>query len=109
MAKRIGTDTVICETEPQILSAAAIVGKKEGEGPLQEHFDVIHEDTTLCEKSWEKAESRMQSEALSRALDKAVLAPADVQYVFAGDLLNQCTGSAFGLRSTCLLYTSRCV
>lgn len=99
MAKRVGTDTVICETEPQILSAAAVVGKKEGEGPLQEHFDVIHEDTTLCEKSWEKAEGRMQSEALSRALDKAVLAPADVQYVFAGDLLNQCTGSALGLRS----------
>ena len=42
----------------------------------------------------------MQSEALSRALDKAMLAPADVQYVFAGDLLNQCIGSAFGLRST---------
>ncbi len=100
MAKRIGTDTVLCESQPQILSSAAIVGKKEGEGPLQEHFDVIHEDTTLCEKSWEKAESRMQSEALTRALDKAVLAPADVQYVFAGDLLNQCIGSAFGLRST---------
>jgi len=100
MAKRVGTDTVLCETLPQILSSAAIVGKKEGEGPLQEHFDLIHEDTTLCEKSWEKAESRLQSEALSRALDKAVLAPADVQVIFAGDLLNQCIGSAFGLRSS---------
>lgn len=104
MAKRIGTDTVLCETEPQILSSAAVVGKKEGEGPLQEHFDTIHEDTTLSEKSWEKAESRLQSEALTLALDKAALAPSDIQYVFAGDLLNQCISSAFGLRSANIPY-----
>ncbi|MEE0365303.1 MAG: stage V sporulation protein AD, partial [Oscillospiraceae bacterium] len=31
-------------------------------------------------------------------LQKAELAPTDIQYIFAGDLLNQCISSSFGLR-----------
>lgn len=99
MAMRIGKDTILCQNKPQLLATAAVVGKKEGEGPLQGHFDLVHEDTTLSEKSWEKAESRMQTEAVSKALDKASLSPSDLDVVFAGDLLNQCIGSTFGLRA----------
>ena len=40
----------------------------------------------------------MQKRALSRALDKAGLKAGDLDYILAGDLLNQCVGSAFGLR-----------
>ena len=40
----------------------------------------------------------MQQEALTRALEKGGLTPGDVDYVLAGDLLNQCIGTAFGLR-----------
>ena len=35
---------------------------------------------------------------LERALEKGGLMPKDVDYVLAGDLLNQCIGTAFGLR-----------
>ena len=35
---------------------------------------------------------------LNRALEKAGLSPGDLDYIFAGDLLNQCIGSSFGLR-----------
>lgn len=98
MAKRIGKYTLRCETMPAILGFAAVVGKKEGEGPLGSYFDYIFEDTSLEEKSWEKAEARMQTEAVSRALDKAALAASEVNYIFAGDLLDQCISSTFGLR-----------
>ena len=40
----------------------------------------------------------MQKTALSRALEKGGFTPEDMDYVLAGDLLNQCIGSSFGLR-----------
>ena len=49
------------------------------------------------ETTFEKAESEMQREALSVLLGKARLSPAALGALFAGDLLNQCVGSAYGL------------
>ena len=40
----------------------------------------------------------MQKTVLQRALEKAELTPEDLDYILAGDLLNQCIGSSFGLR-----------
>ena len=98
MPERKGNYTVQLSNRPMILSYAAVVGKKEGEGPLGKEFDQVFEDTTLGEKSWEKAESDLQKEAVTRALNKAALSPSQVQYIFAGDLLNQCCASTYGLR-----------
>lgn len=98
MPERTGQYTVTLSSRPTILGYAAVVGKKEGEGPLGRYFDYIFEDTTLGEKSWEKAESAMQREAFTRAVNKAGLAPAQIHYLFAGDLLNQNIASTFGLR-----------
>lgn len=98
MPERKGKYTVQLSNRPMILSYAAVVGKKEGEGPLGREYDQVFEDTTLGEKTWEKAESDMQRDAVTRALNKAALSPSQVQYIFAGDLLNQCTASTFGLR-----------
>ena len=98
MPERKGNYTIQLSNRPMILSSAAVVGKKEGEGPLGKVFDRVFEDTTLNEKTWEKAESDMQKEAVTCALNKAALSPSQVQHIFAGDLLNQCTASTFGLR-----------
>ena len=85
---------------PAIISFASVAGKKEAHGPLANTFDVVSEDTTFGEKSWEKAETRMQKTALQLALDKAGLSEKDLDAAFVGDLLNQCVGSSFTLRST---------
>ncbi len=98
MSIRISKSTILLDTKPSVLSYAAIVGKKEGEGPLARHFDVICDDTTLGEETWEKAESQMQKNAVSKALEKAKLSSADLELLFAGDLLNQCISSSYGLR-----------
>ncbi len=98
MPERKGQYTVLLSNRPTILGYAAVVGKKEGEGPLARYFDYIFEDTTLGEKTWEKSESAMQREAFTRALDKASFSPSQVNYIFAGDLLNQNIASTFGLR-----------
>ena len=70
----------------------------EGQGPLANYFDEVNEDSFFGEKTWEKAESFMQKAVLKRALQRAKLSPGEVDYILAGDLLNQCIGSAFGLR-----------
>lgn len=83
---------------PKIRSFAAIVGQKEGDGPLGDCFDKIVSDSHLGEVTWEKAESRLQLEAISAAINKAKLAKEDIGAIFSGDLINQCIGSAYGLR-----------
>ncbi len=98
MPERRGQYTVSLSNRPTILGHGAVGGKKEGEGPLGKAFDAIFEDTHLGEKTWEKAESALQREALTRALDHAGIAPSQLQYLFAGDLLNQNIASTFGLR-----------
>lgn len=97
--KRLGKATVVFTNPPRFQGFASVVGKKEGNGPLKDDFDLILQDTSFGQKTWEKAESSMQQEALQRALTKANMVSGDIDYVLAGDLLNQCIGSTYGLRS----------
>ena len=99
-SKRAGRQSFIFGSHPSILSSAAIVGKKEGDGPLAGFFDHIGRDPRFGQKTWEKAESRMQELALGAALDKAQKKKSEIDILFAGDLLNQCIGSSFSLRDT---------
>lgn len=98
--KRIGTRTLRFDNRPSVVGYASIVGKKEGEGPLAKEFDKIHDDSYLGEASFEKAESRMQQEAFERAASKSGFATGDIEVIYAGDLLNQCIATNFGLRSS---------
>lgn len=98
MPQRIGKDTIFLPSRPRVLGHAALGGKKEAQGPLSSCFDQTFDDARLGMKTWEQAEAKLQTEAIHLALDKAALAPSDVQAVFAGDLLNQCISSTFGLR-----------
>lgn len=98
MASRVGRYTIKLDGCAAIKGYAGVAGKKEGEGPLSESFDYIYEDSTCGEKTWEKAESRMQKDTLTRALTKANITSNTVDIIFAGDLLNQCIGSSYGLR-----------
>ena len=93
-----GGRTIPLPAGPRILSWASVAGKKEGEGPLGASFDLVGTEDSFGEKSWEKAETAMQKKALALALDKAGLAPGGVDCLLAGDLLDQCTGSAFAAR-----------
>ena len=97
--KRTGR-TFLFQNKPVIAASAAIAGKKEGEGPLAADFDYIGKDTKFGQSSWEKAESKLQELALDTARDKLGIDNANIDILFAGDLLNQCIGSSFSLRGT---------
>lgn len=93
-----GNGSLCFSKTPFIISTASIVGKKEGEGPLKDCFDVIGSDEKFGEENWEAAESALQKEALTLALGKAKRKAQDVRYLFAGDLLGQTIASSFGLK-----------
>lgn len=98
--KRIGKQTVKFQNPPSIVSTASIVGPKEGEGPLRLYFDEIIDDELWGEKSWEKAESKLMRETFAKVLKKSNKTAEDMNYIVAGDLLNQCIAANFGLRES---------
>ena len=71
--KRLGKRTLEFRLPPTILSHGAVGGKKEAEGPLGGDFDQTFQDS------------------------KAGARPEEVDFILAGDLLNQCISSTFGL------------
>ena len=100
MFKRLGKQTVFLENPPHILAYAGVAGKKEGEGPLKDEFDFISDDSYFGEQTWEKAESHMLQRCFSIVCDKAGLAPSTLDYILAGDLLNQCVSSSFAMKDS---------
>ena len=100
IAMRKGAQTLVFESKPVILSHAAIGGKKEGEGPLAAYFDFLGKDAKLSQKTFEKAESKLQELALDTAKRKLGVSYEDIDVLFAGDLLNQCISSSFAARGT---------
>lgn len=95
---RTARGTFTFERDIGIIGFASSAGKKEGEGPLGEEFDLVFNDNLLGEDSWEKAESRMQLETVQKCIEKCGLNADGFDAVFSGDLLNQCIASTFGLR-----------
>ena len=89
----------IIKAAAEIFSFASVVGGKESDGPLGGLFDLRDPCDRFGMKTWEKAESEMQRMALNTALAKADVHAENVGALFAGDLLNQCVGSAYGLQS----------
>lgn len=99
MANKIGRQSYILKSKPSICGYSAVVGKTEGQGPLAEDFDYIFDDDSINgSASFEKAESALQREAVTRAVTKSGLNFNDVDIIMGGDLLNQCIGTTFGIK-----------
>ncbi len=90
--------TVFFDKPPVITGSAGVVGKKEGEGPLAQDFDEIFEDTSMAQQSYELAESAMLNSAVTKSLNNSQKSSSDVSFILSGDLLDQCMGSAFGIK-----------
>ena len=99
MAKHIGKQSILFEKNISIRETSSIVGKKEGEGPLSEFFDIIVEDSMFGQESWEKAESEFVNANIKNLIEKSNLTNDKIDYIITGDLLNQCCGSTFGVKN----------
>lgn len=97
MIRRIGQNTLGFEETPAIAGYASVAGKLESQGPLGNDFDKIIYDSYNGLQSFEQAESRLQTEAVAQAIKKSGVSAEEIDFIFAGDLLNQCIGSSYGL------------
>lgn len=80
------------------ISATACYGSKlEKEGPLSSFFDGFVKEAPDDGETWEKNESDMIEKTVSTLLEKSNTPEKEVGLLLGGDLMNQCTSSAYGL------------
>ncbi|WLR53804.1 stage V sporulation protein AD [Mesobacillus subterraneus] len=84
---------------PAIESWGTSVGPFEAEGKLAADFDVLHDDLWMGEDSYEKAHRVLLEEAIKSALQKGNFNKEDMQFMLAGDLINQITPTSFTART----------
>lgn len=97
--KRMGNQTVVFTNPAVIISSYSVVGPLEGQGPLGKTFDKVWADNINGNHSWEVAESKMLEEAMEGAVKASQVKKDDIDYMLAGDLLNQIISSNFAART----------
>lgn len=95
---KIGNQSIKLENTPKLLNTSSIVGPKEMDGPIAKYFDMSTDDIFFGEKSFEKAESKLMKTCIENLLSKVACSTQDIDYIFAGDLLNQCISSGYCIR-----------
>lgn len=98
MIRRLGKYTIEFIDRINITGYGCAAGKKEAEGSLGRNFDRIFYDSYAGQKTYEQAESILQQYAFDFALKRAGIKAEEVDFLYAGDLLNQCIGSSYGLK-----------
>lgn len=82
-----------------IKDTGTVGGIYEGNGPLKKYFDKVYDkDFYFGEKSFEKAEIKLQKEAIEILLSKIGMVESDIDLLIGGDLLNQITASSYTAR-----------
>ena len=87
-----------------ISSVAAVCGRKEYDGNFGRLYDEYSDDDTFEQRTFERAEEEMARRCFAHALRKGGFAPGDIDAVFAGDLMNQCTASSYGYKDSGIRY-----
>ncbi|WP_042330842.1 stage V sporulation protein AD [Desulfosporosinus orientis] len=100
--KRVGNQTMVFANPPVILASYSVVGPKEGQGPLGQSFHTVWEDGLHGEKSWEVAESKMLQAAMQGAIDQISFPKEQIDFMLAGDLLNQIISANYAARQLAL-------
>lgn len=93
----MGMQSIVYDKPPYITWVASVVGKKEGDGPIGHLFDKVSDDDKFGKDNWDEAESELQRQTLELLLEKSGMTPAQIRYIYAGDLLGQLIATSFGL------------
>ena len=90
--------TMFFKNKPQIISTGTIAGPKECAGVVGKYVDKTLSDDMFEESTYEKAECKMLSYAISKTIENAALTEKDVDMLVSGDLLNQIISASFAAR-----------
>jgi stage V sporulation protein AD len=92
------------ENRVAITAFSSIVGKEEGTGPLGQYFDEVSDDAYFGKETWEQGEAELFHKTVKLAMKKGGINPDTLDYIVAGDLLNQCAGSTYGINGLDIPY-----
>ena len=90
--------TVFFKNNPRILATGTVAGPKECAGVVGKLVDKALLDDTFGESTYEKAECKMLSYAISQAIENAEEREENVDMLISGDLLNQIISASFAAR-----------
>lgn len=79
-------------------------GPFEANGNLANDFDILHEDLWMGMDSYEKAQRVLLEESIRTTLAKAKMEKEQIEFLFAGDLINQITPTSFAARTMQIPY-----
>ena len=96
MDKRKGT--LFFKNKPSIFKTFSIVGPKEKQSKLGKYYDMALDDDKFDESTYEKAECKMLSTAVSKVIKKSNLKKDEIDLIISGDLLNQIISANFMAR-----------
>ena len=94
-----GLRTWVFNQKPVIISTGTVGGPFEADGLLTNDFDLLHGDLWLKQDSYEKAHKVLLEEACQKAMEKAGLQKEQIQFLLAGDLINQITPTSFASKT----------
>jgi stage V sporulation protein AD len=90
--------TVFFDKKPRIIGTGTIAGPKECVGVVGKYVDKTLADDMFGESTYEKAECKMLSFAVTKTIENADLTEKDVDLLISGDLLNQIISASFTAR-----------
>ncbi len=90
--------TIFFDKQPRIMATGTIAGPKECQGVVGKYVDKALDDDLFEETTYEKAECKMLSYAISQAIQNAALKEGDIDLLVSGDLLNQIISASFAAR-----------
>lgn len=90
--------TVYFKNEPKIIGVYSIAGPKESEGSFGKYIKETLADDLFGETTFEKAECKMLSKAIKKAIEVSGLGESDINAMLSGDLLNQIISASFAAR-----------
>ncbi len=91
-------NTVFFKNSPCVTSFAAVCGSKESAGIIGTYADITLQDDMYEESTYEKAECKMLTTAISLAIEKGGYSEGDIDLLLSGDLLNQIISASFAAR-----------
>ena len=90
--------TVFFKNKPRLIATGTIAGPKECAGVVGRYVDKALIDDMFGESTYEKAECKMLSYAITRAIENANEREENVDMLISGDLLNQIISASFAAR-----------
>lgn len=96
--------TIFFDRPPVITGRMSVAGQKEGKGPIGKYIRKVYDDDKLHEKTFEKAETDMLTDAIRGAIASSGKLKDEIDLLIAGDLLNQITSSSYVAREIGLPY-----